>query len=206
MPVHPQVQEDRKKFVALTFDDGPDGKYTSAVMDILDEYKVKGTFFVVGQQAIKFPEVIQRMKNEGHSIGNHTFSHVNMPKQSIEEMKEQITKTDEAIKDATGETPTLFRAPYGSANAQVKETVSQMSKTLVPWSVDTRDWAGTSVAGMMGHLKKEISPGGIVLMHSFGGKNGDLNNTLQALPLIIEYLQNNGYTLVTTEVLLAAKG
>ncbi|MFD2615466.1 polysaccharide deacetylase family protein [Paenibacillus gansuensis] len=195
----------KQKLVALTFDDGPDAKYTGQVLDILGEYHVKATFFVVGQQAEKYPAMLKRILKEGHTIGNHTYSHANLPKKTAQQVKQQIVAADDAIEKVTGDVPSLFRAPYGAVNDTVLDTAASLDKQVVGWSVDTRDWAGTSVDGMVKNLTKEIKPGGIVLMHSFGGHNGDLSNTLEALPLIINYLQDHGFTLVTADELLASK-
>ncbi|MHA6482739.1 polysaccharide deacetylase family protein [Paenibacillus sp. strain BS8-2] len=193
--------DDGKKYVALTFDDGPDAKYTTAILDILKEKGVKATFFVVGQQVSKYPEVLQRIKDEGHSIGNHTQNHKDLKKLGKSGILEQISLTDQAIKAVLGETPSLFRAPYGSLSDELKRILKDEGRHHTGWTIDTRDWAGTSVADMRDMIIHDTKPNGIILMHSFGGKH--IQNTVTMLPLVIDDLQKLGYTLVTVEELIA---
>ncbi|QNK56598.1 polysaccharide deacetylase family protein [Paenibacillus sp. PAMC21692] len=191
--------ENGKKLVALTFDDGPDKKYTTAILDILKEKGVKATFFVVGQQVKLYPEVLQRIADEGHTIGNHSQNHKDLKKQEKSVILEQINKTDEAIRDVIGEKPTLFRAPYGSMSDTVKQILKAQDRVHTGWTVDTRDWAGTSPADMRKMIIQDTKPNGIILMHSFGSKH--IKNTVEALPGIIDDLHKLGYTLVTVDEL-----
>lgn len=191
------------KYVALTFDDGPDKKYTPAILDILKQYNVKATFFVVGTQAEKHSAVLQRIVDEGHSIGNHTYSHADLTKLSTIAIAEEIEKADEIINDTLGFIPNWIRAPYGAINDNVKEYMNNDSRSFVGWNVDTRDWAGASVEDMRKNINKNTKPNSIILMHSFGGKQ--INNTVELLPYIIEDLQDKGYTLVTIDELYENK-
>lgn len=188
-----------EKCIALTFDDGPDSRYTTAILDILKEKKVKATFFVVGLQVSKFPEVLKRIDEEGHSIGNHTYNHKDLSKLSKEQILKEMTTADAEIEKAIGYTPTLFRAPYGAVNDALMEIMKEYKRESILWNIDTRDWAGTSVADMQKMIKKQAKPNGIILMHSFGGKK--IQNTVDALPGIIDELEGMGYTLVTIEQL-----
>lgn len=190
------------KRVALTFDDGPDKVYTSKVLDILHEYGVPGTFFLVGTQVEKFPDTAKRIVDEGHSIGNHSWNHADLSKLSAAAIREQISKADEAMKQATGVVPSLFRAPYGAVSKTLKAELNKLGRELVGWTVDPRDWAGTSVAAMRKNVNETVRPDGVILLHSFGGKNGDLTNTLELLPLIIADLHDKGYVFVTIDELL----
>lgn len=198
-------KQDPGKVVALSFDDGPDSKWTPLVLDILKKYDIKATFFMVGPQTEKFPEVIQRMKEEGHDLANHTWSHPNLTKLTPEKIKEEIELTSDSIEKASGVRSTLCRAPYGAVNDTVKEAAQEAGCVMVGWSVDTRDWAGESVSMMMEHVKNQVHPGAIVLEHSFGGKNGNLRNTIDLLPVMIEYLKEQGYTFVKVSDLYEAK-
>lgn len=204
-----QPEPDRKpepgKLVALTFDDGPDGKYTPKILDLLKEQEVPATFFLVGTQVEKFPDIVQRILEEGHSIGNHTWNHADLSKKSLAQIREQIRKADDVLKEAAGFMPVLFRAPYGAVSDTLKKELKKQGRELVGWNVDTRDWAGTPVNKMRKTVNETVRPGSIILMHSFGGKNGDLTNTLELLPLIIEDLRDQGYTFVTVEQLLEHK-
>lgn len=191
------------KRVALTFDDGPDKKYTPLILDVLKKREVKATFFVVGIQVAKYGDILKRISEEGHAIGNHTWDHADLTKRTAEQVAEQIDKTDAAIRKALGTGTALFRPPYGAADEQVKTTSAAAHQQLVLWTVDTRDWAGTSSADMLDKVKKQTKPDGIILMHCFGGKNGKLDNTVEALPQVIDYLKGEGYTFVTVNELMA---
>ncbi|CAM4424637.1 peptidoglycan/xylan/chitin deacetylase (PgdA/CDA1 family) [Paenibacillus endophyticus] len=189
-----------EKFIALTFDDGPDQRYTNDILDILKEKGVKATFFVVGQQVKKNPEVLQRIAEEGHSIGNHTYNHKDLSKLNKQQIIEEIKTSDAAIKKAVGYTPVMVRAPYGAVSDTLKVLLKANNRDLISWNIDTRDWAGTSAADMSKMIKKEAKPNGIILMHSFGSKN--IKNTVQALPGIIDDLVEMGYTLVTADQMI----
>lgn len=190
------------KTVALTFDDGPDNKYTEQILDILNHYEIKATFFLVGIQIERFPDIVKRIAEEGHDIGNHSWSHAKFSELSKEQMVQEIRKTNEFIESITGQSTNLFRAPYGDTTASVMAQIVQEEQHTIGWSVDTKDWNGTTPEEMMDILKRQLQPGGIILQHSFGGKNGNLDNTIEVLPLMIEYLIKEGYHFLTvTEAL-----
>ncbi|MBW7474854.1 polysaccharide deacetylase family protein [Paenibacillus oenotherae] len=201
-PVVDYVAADGSKLVALTFDDGPDKKYTTAILDILREKDVKATFFTVGIQVKKYPDILQRIVKDGHALGNHSYHHHDLSKLDSRMIKEEIKWTDTLIQEAVGFVPRLVRAPYGAVSPLVKNIMKDNERELIGWSVDTRDWAGESVAKMRANVNKNTKPGGIVLMHSFGSKH--LKNTVELLPLIIEDLSKKGYTFVTVDELLSA--
>ncbi|SFE67679.1 Peptidoglycan/xylan/chitin deacetylase, PgdA/CDA1 family [Paenibacillus algorifonticola] len=186
-----------QKLVALTFDDGPDNRYTPAILDILKKKGIKATFFVVGVQVKKDPDVLQRIVDEGHEIGNHTTHHKDLTKLTKNQIWDEISTTDKLIKDVVGFTPNLVRAPYGAVNSTVKQLMKEKGRELVSWNVDTRDWAGTSVSVMKKNISEHTKPGGIILMHSFGGKG--IKNTVDMLPDVIDSLQKKGYTFVTID-------
>jgi peptidoglycan/xylan/chitin deacetylase (PgdA/CDA1 family) len=191
------------KRVALTFDDGPDKKYTPLILDVLKKREVKATFFVVGIQVAKYGDVLKRITAEGHAIGNHSWDHADLTKRTAEQVAEQISKTDIAIHKALGTGTDLFRPPYGATDDKVKQSAAAAHQHLVQWTVDTRDWAGTTPEEMLEKVKKQTKPDGIILMHCFGGKNGKLDNTVEALPKMIDYLKEEGYTFVTVPELMA---
>ncbi|PZD96444.1 polysaccharide deacetylase family protein [Paenibacillus sambharensis] len=192
-----QQPVDNNKRMALTFDDGPDAKYTTQVLDVLKEYNIKATFFVVGQQVERYPEVLRRIRDEGHEIGNHSFGHANLRKLSKKGVEREINRGDEAIQGVLGEKPALFRAPYGITPDTLTDVLKKKGKELVGWTIDTRDWAGTPEDEILGTVVDRVQPGGIVLMHSFGGKNSNLDNTIAALPAVIEAVQELGYSWTT---------
>lgn len=202
-PDRPAAGDDRK-LVALTFDDGPDGKYTPRVLDILKERGIHGTFFLVGQQVGKYPDTTQRILDEGHSIGNHTWSHKDLTKVTAQELALQIDKTQQAIADVAGFTPSLLRAPYGAMSDAMLDALHERDMSHVYWTIDTRDWAGTSVAEMRKNVLAHTKPGAIILMHSFGGRKNALEHTLALLPLIIDDLTAKGFEFVTVEEMIDA--
>lgn len=193
------------KRIALTFDDGPDKTYTPLILDVLKKREIKATFFVVGTQVAKYGDVMKRISAEGHAIGNHTWDHADLTKRTAEQIAQEISRTDEAIRKALGTGTKLFRPPYGAANDKVKAALADADQQLIQWTVDTRDWAGTAPTEIVEKVKKQAKPGGIILMHCFGGKNGKLDNTIEALPLVIDYLKEEGYTFVTVPELTADK-
>ncbi|MBW7457222.1 polysaccharide deacetylase family protein [Paenibacillus sepulcri] len=205
-PTLPVVQYTAKtgsKLVALTFDDGPDNHYTPAILDILKEYNVKATFFTVGTQVKKYPDMMKRIVKEGHEIGNHTYHHKDLTKLDSLHIGNEIMWTDTLIQKAVGFVPRLVRAPYGATNNILDAMIAGSKRDLVGWTVDTRDWAGESVASIRANVNKNTKPGGIILMHSFGSSH--IKNSVAALPGVIKDLQKKGYTFVTVDQLLAAK-
>lgn len=193
-----------KKLLALTFDDGPDENYTPQILDLLKQYKVKATFFLVGLQADKYPEMAQRIAEEGHSIGSHSWSHKDLTRLDGEALAEEITGAQSAIAAAIGTEPHLFRAPYGALDDEVTATVREFDLTHVRWNIDPRDWAGTSVADMEKNILDNVRPGAVVLLHSFGGRKHAIENTIELLPQLIGQLEDEGYTLVTVDELIAS--
>lgn len=190
------------KQVALTFDDGPDAYYTPKILDILAKNNIKATFFIVGQRAQSHPEMVKRIVNAGHAIGNHTWNHADLDKLTPEQIRSEVTQTDNILTTLSGTHTNLFRPPYGIASQQVVTELDSMGYKVIDWSVDTRDWARTPPAQIMKYVQKELQPGGIILEHCAGGKHENLNNTVTALPQIIAYLQKQGYTMVTIPELL----
>jgi peptidoglycan/xylan/chitin deacetylase (PgdA/CDA1 family) len=178
--------------VALTFDDGPD-KNTDAVLDVLADRGVKATFFVQGYRVGPYASAVQRAVDEGHVIGNHTYNHADLTTLTAKQITAQLTKTRQAVKDATGYDVTLVRPPYGAIDAKVERYAGG---PLILWSVDTRDWESKNVKKILGTLKKEVRPGAIVLMHD------TIAQSAKALGRAIDWLRDQGYTLVTVPQLL----
>lgn len=183
--------------VALTFDDGPDQIYTPQILDILKEYNVKATFFLLGSKMLQYPEVVQRIKAEGHAIGGHSYSHPDLRKISPEiAYATEIEKTQGIMLDLLGYQPLFFRPPYGAITDQQIDYLAQRNFKIVNWSIDTFDWDAkqNSVQEMTGKIKRYLHEGAIILMHSAGR---DRKNTVKALPEIIKFLEASGYQLVT---------
>lgn len=188
--------------VALTFDDGPDLEYTPQILDVLKEYNVKATFYVVGNRTEAHPEIVRRMHREGHEIGNHTYNHPNLIKLSNDAFQRQLRQTDEVIQRLTGYSPKTFRPPYGNINEEQIKWISSQRFTIVNWNVDSLDWKGLSADQVATNVLSTIFPGSIILQHSAGGKGEDLSGTVKALPKIIEQLRADGVEFVTVSELL----
>lgn len=186
-----------EKVVALTFDDGPDAKTTPSVLHTLKVHGVKATFFLIGQNAKRHPELVLQEAMDGHVVGNHTWSHPAKPSPGVATM--QVDRTAKAIFDATGQYPTLFRSPYGIQKSQSNLYARAKGYTSVLWDVvgpDTTKAPDTKtiVASVLSH----VHPGDIVLFHDAYGKT----YTADALPKIIAGLKANGYACVTVPELL----
>lgn len=185
--------------IALTFDDGPHPRYTPLILDILKEFDIPATFFVVGSNVEFYPDLIRRIANEGHEIGNHTYHHNHVAKMSLEDLTQDITRCNDAIEKITGARPRYFRPPEGVCNKSVQEICNTTNTTIVMWSVDTRDWAHTPIAEICQNVRRNTKNGSIILMHDFIGKNSP---TPKALRQIIPMLLELGYEFVTVSQLL----
>lgn len=187
-----------KKLVALTFDDGPHPKYTEQILGVLEKYGVKATFFVVGTNAERFPELVQKEISMGHEIGNHTYSHPNMKSITYDELQSELTQNEELLFSLTGARTTLFRPPCGEISDSVSSVAEDGIYKLVLWNIDTRDWEHTQKKTIVDKVKKNVKPGSVILMHDFiGGES----HTPEALPEIIEALLSDGYEFVTVSEL-----
>jgi peptidoglycan/xylan/chitin deacetylase (PgdA/CDA1 family) len=178
------------KICALTFDDGPDGKYTPQVAAILNHYQVHATFFVIGRRTTANPQVLKALVAAGFEIGNHTADHAHMPRLSADRQRGQIKSLQDTLGEL-GVTPRWFRPPYGDFNASTVATASRLGLETVLWSVDPRDWSEPGVSRIQSRVLSAVKPGAVILLHSTHGQ------TVEALPGIIESLQKDGYRFVT---------
>lgn len=190
------------KRVALTFDDGPDRRFTPQVLDKLKKYNAKATFFLMGSRAKALPEITRRISNEGHTIGNHTYWHPKLFKESIDRARWEVTETESALKEIIGYKPALFRAPYGGLNEGLVETFQKMNLSVVGWSVDSLDWMELNAEEVQKNVLSNVQPGSIILMHSGGHWTQDLSGMIKALDVIIPQLQKDGIEFVTVPELL----
>lgn len=188
------------KMVALTFDDGPEEEWTPKILDILKQKNVKATFFVIGSQAQKYPEMLRRINAEGHVIGDHTFDHVDLTKLDAPQVDQEIEKCAFVIHEIVGKIPRLVRPPFGFHNATVDDVVYSKDRIIVLWSLDTEDWTGLDAATVKDRILPKMKNGFIVLQHD--GDNPKLGGSVQALPDIIDGLKAQGYTFVTIPELL----
>jgi len=190
------------KQIALTFDDGPDPRFTPQILDVLHRKGVKATFFVVGARAKKFPGLLRRMSHEGHLIGNHSYSHPNFRNRSIKQFQSEILRTEKIIQNVVGYRPQLIRPPYGEIKEEQVQWAKKNGYTLVNWNVDSQDWKGIDEKKVFSNVMSTAGPGSIILQHSGGGVGSDLTGTIQALPKIIDALQAQGYQFVDLSELL----
>ena len=186
--------------IALTFDDGPWPTTTSQVLDVLKKNNVKATFFMVGKQVEKHPQLMKQAVAEGHAIGNHTWSH-HYDQYNESAAARELDDTAALFYKTTGVKTSLFRPPAGILNNGLAAYAHQKKHAVVMWSVDSRDWRydGTTAKALLESVLKDAKPGGIVLLHDGGG---DRTTTVQALPQLITELKKRGYTFVTVPELL----
>ncbi len=189
--------------VSLSFDDAPDERFTPQILDILAEHKIKATFFIVGDRALKHPELVKRILDEGHDIGNHSYDHVLFTKLTLDKFKYQINETNRIIKSITGSTPRFIRPPYGEINEEQMKWSKGKDFIIVNWDVDSEDWKNDpSSEQIIDNIKKTLQSGSIILQHAGGGKGQSLMGTIEALPKIIKLLQERGYEIVKISQLL----
>lgn len=191
-----------EKVIALTFDDGPHPTYTNQILDILKEYDVKATFFVLGKFAEAYPDIIIRQWQEGHEIGNHTYSHVDAKRVSKKVLYNEYKKTQEIIENLINHQPRLFRPPYGSFDSQALDIMEMHDSIIVLWSAhqDSKDWSNPDVEEIVNTTLSNIRNGDIILFHDY--VYYDESSTVEALKEIIPELKSRGYRFVTISELL----
>lgn len=185
-----------KKEIALTFDDGPHPKFTPKLLAILKRYDVKATFFLVGEMAEKYPKLVRDEAAAGHSIGNHTYHHVCLTKIPEGYIATEIDACGNVLRKITHKKVKLFRPPGGDYNDQVAETVEALDYTLILWTDDPADYANPGSKVIEGRLLDKANNGGIILIHD------GVEQTVKALPYVIETLKKRGYQFVTIDEML----
>jgi len=189
---------ERGRDIALTFDDGP-GPYTPQVLNVLERFHVRATFFEIGEMLRYFSASTEREIRDGDVIGDHTETHPMMASLSRHDQREELTEQIARIELAGGQRPVLFRPPYGSFNATTVRELHSLHLLMVLWSVDTDDYLQPGVPAILASALAGARPGAIILMHDAGGER---SQTIAALPLIIRGLRGRGYHLVTVPQLL----
>jgi peptidoglycan/xylan/chitin deacetylase (PgdA/CDA1 family) len=184
-------------YIAMTFDDGPSAKLTPKLLDLLAAHHIKVTFFVIGENVVQYPELLRRAAREGHEIGNHSWSHPYLAKMSDEGVRQQLQKTDDAIKNATGARPMLMRPPYGSLTARQKKWIhDEFGYQIILWDVDPLDWKRPGPTVVCNRIVKETRPGSIVLSHDIHP------GTIEAMPSTLDQLEAKGFKFVTVSELI----
>lgn len=196
--------------VALTFDDGPNEPYTSDVLSILEQYRIKATFFIIGQNARRYPETCRRIVTAGNVIGNHSYNHhKSLCLRRGKTAARDIEMAHQAIYECTGFEPKLFRPPHGFRTPWLMRTVRHLGYTVVTWDNMTSDWkAEKSGEEIIRAITQRAKPGGVIVMHD--GRDTrlsyDRSHMLQALPFVIETLMERGFEFVTIPELLESEG
>ena len=185
-----------KKMIALTFDDGPNYN-TSKIIDVLNKYDIKATFFVLGSRAINNKDILKKMADSGMEIGNHTYNHLLLTKYDENKIRSEIEDTSEVIYSATKKKPKLLRPSYGSVNNKIKKVANM---PIIIWDIDTLDWKYHNSKSITSRVVNKVRDGDIILMHDI------YSASLNALSNIIPILQDNGYEFVTIDELFYYKG
>lgn len=190
IPVYRVAQSDEDKVIALTFDAAWGADKTQGILDIMQKYDAKGTFFLVGFWIDKFEDETKAIADAGFDIGNHSKNHLNMPKLSEDAIRDEISYVNDKVFELTGIKPKYFRAPYGDYDNKLMTVLEDMGMTGVQWSIDSLDWKGLSAKQIYDRVVPKAKSGDIVLFHN----NSD--NILEALPIVLAGLKDAGFKFV----------
>lgn len=185
-------RQEQKK-ICLTFDDGPHPLYTPPLLDGLKERNVKATFFLTGQNAAAYPELVKRMAEEGHVIGNHTYHHVSLKEVGGERFREEIVSTNEVLEELSGTEIEFIRPPYGVWDKRYEKELGMIP---VMWNVDPLDWCRSNVQGIVQDVLKGAEENAVILMHD------QYPSSVTAALSAVDALQKQGYEFVTVEQIL----
>lgn len=186
-----------RKWVALTYDDGPHPKVTPALLDLLARKRARATFYVVGPLVKTHPNLTRRIVEEGHELGNHTWSHPQLTKLSADKVASEMNRTQEAIREAAGVLPPTMRPPFGALNANVRAQLTRLGYQIILWDVDTNDWRKRSADQIVQTVLTGAQDGSIILFHD------RLDSTLPATERIIDGLRARGFEFVTVSEMLS---
>lgn len=188
-----ETSEETEKKIALTFDDGPHPKYTELLLDGLKERGVVATFFVTGENAENYPDIIRREQEEGHLIGNHTYSHIQLTSHNRETFREELVQTNEILEKITGEKVSFVRPPYGSWD---KSFEKELNMFPVLWNIDPMDWCSHNADCIASKVVEKAGDGDIILMHDY------YETSVTAALEVVDALQKRGFRFVTVEEIL----
>ena len=191
--------ETNRKIVSLTFDDGPDPRFTLPILDTLKEYQAPATFFMVGNNVKTYPDIAQRIVAEGHEVGNHTMSHPTLPNLDPTETYQEISSCYHTIHDITGVLPHYFRSPKGLTTDSVEKSLPNFELQEIFWTVTIENRDSPTPEEMVSRVLQKVQPGYIILLHD--GRL-DRSKTVQALPLLLKELKRQGYQVVPLSDLL----
>lgn len=188
-----------RRMIALTFDDGPHPRLTPRILEILDRYGVRATFFLIGKNVSDYPSAARLIAERGHEIGNHTYSHVRLDRVSPSRAEEELARCSEAIEQVCGVRPTLFRPPEGGISEELLGVCAEAGYRAILWSIDTRDWESKNESRIVSRVLSRVRPGDVILLHDFIGTN---SRTPEALEIILPELLAQGYEFVTVSELI----
>ena len=193
------------KQLALTYDDGPNDPNTLRLIDVLARHNVKATFFVLGKFVAQKPQIVRALVSAGHVIGNHSWDHPRLIFASNAELRSQIERTQKAIFDACGVTPTLFRPPYGGRRPGTLSAVRKLGLEPVMWKVTCYDWKPTTADKVFAHAQRQIRGGDVILMHDGdqAQMGADRSHTVEATDRLIAHYKAAGYGFVTVPGMMA---
>ncbi|SIT11906.1 polysaccharide deacetylase family protein [Alicyclobacillus vulcanalis] len=187
-----QASSATPRHLSITFDDGPDETMTPRILSILRDYGVPATFFCIGQQVERFPQVLKAIHEAGHEIGNHTMTHPYLTKLTDAEIEKELKEAVEAIQKVVPGPVRYFRPPYGDIDARVRRIAASMHEEVVLWDIDSVDWSGIPGPTIAANVLPKLTPGGIILMHAGPFAKG----TPEALPYVLEVAVAMGYDFV----------
>ncbi|MGW2254650.1 polysaccharide deacetylase family protein [Kitasatospora sp. NPDC001660] len=183
-----------RRVVALTIDDGPDPRYTPAVLALLQQYGIRATFFLIGENAVEHPGLVREIADRGHHIANHTWTHPDLRHLSEDKVRDELERTSDLLFRTTGRQPTWFRAPGGDWSDVSLRVSAELGLRNMAWSVDPRDWARPGTPAIIDCILKDTRPGSIVLNHDGGG---DRSQTVAAIKAYLPALIDSGYYFTT---------
>ena len=185
-------------YIAMTFDDGPNAKLTPLLLDAMESRGIHATFFVVGSNAVLYPDLLKRMARDGDEVGNHSWSHPQLSKLDVAKADKEILDTSDVIAKATGKPPLYLRPPYGAMSALLRKRIEdKFGMTLIYWSVDPLDWKYRDAQHVYDEILKQVKPGAIILSHDIHA------TTVAAMPHVFDALLAQGYKFVTVSQLIA---
>ena len=194
LPIYSVERQDQS--ISISFDASWGADKTIALLDILDKYNVKTTFFLVGGWVDKYPDMVKEIFARGHEIGNHSDSHPHMSQQSEQQIRDELRIMSDKVETLTGVRPTLFRPPYGDYNNRVISVSRAEGYEAVQWSIDSLDWKDRGTEDIIRQCTRKVEAGDIVLFHN------DSNDILNALPTVIQHYQGLGFDIIPVSQLL----
>lgn len=196
---------DSQPDIYLTFDDGPDPDYTPRVLDLLELFQIRASFFVLGEACERFPALVRRISEAGHSLGNHTFSHCHPWAVSPRRAREEVRRAQHVIADACGDPPKLFRPPYGRQRGAMLKEAARLGMHTVLWTRSAIDWGMLAEIDSIGHRLSRVKPGDILLCHDAPLVKNQPDMTLAVLPGFFEQCRSRSLHFATLDRLLESR-